>query len=300
MIYFLHGENEFEKRQRLTSLLEGATDIERLEGEELTAGDLRNLFQGQTLFSDVRTVVVSSLSEGEAWSSLPDIATESDTMVILLEGKVDKRTKTYRWLQKNAKTEEFAPWSERDSGRAVDWCTQRAKQFHGFELLRKFAQTLVDRLGCDQLRLDGVLAQLSLADEVSEKLIDAMVPLAKSESAFELFEAALAGSREEVHRIIAYLESESGPDGAYQTLGLLVSQLVVLNALVLGDSQTDVAKDFSAHPFVVRKLTAHSRNISVEQLRQMNSALGQADLSMKTTSVTPWLLLEAALMKIMQ
>lgn len=298
MIYLLYGENEFLKRQRLAEVLAGAENVERLDGEEVDLAALLDIFRGQTLFSDVRTVVISGLSESLVWQDLSDIVTETDTKIILLEQKVDKRTKTYKWLQKNAKSEEFAAWGERDAQKAVDWCVQRAKEFHGFELKLKLAQTLVDRLGYDQFRLDGVLAQLSLADEVDEKLIDAMVPLAKSESVFGLLGAALEGGRQAVHDIVAYLEADSGPDGAYMTLGLLASQLVVLNGLVFGGDSTGVARDFSANPYVVKKLVPYAHKINTEQIRKMNAAFGAADMNMKTTGVSPWLLVEAALVEV--
>jgi len=298
MIYLLHGENEFEKRQRLAELTrEIGGELERIDGEELTSGQLRELLAGQTLFADERLVVISGLSESPAWAELPELAENVANQVILLENKLDKRTKTYKFLKKQAKTEEFTPWGDRDRGLAISWCTKRAKDEHKFDLKRNLAETLVDRLGLDQMRLDNTLEQLSLAEKVDEKLIDLVVPLAKSESVFGLMEAVLSGRRQEVRDIINYLEATSGPDGAYMTIGLLTSQLIILNALVLGGQSQEVAKDFGAHPFVVSKLTPYARKLDIETLRKMNQSLQKADLSMKTTSVSPWLLLETALVE---
>ena len=116
---------------------------------------------------------------------------------------------------------------------------------------------------------------------------------------FDLFVSALSGDYDKVHDIISYLESESGVDGAYQTMGLLASQATNLTALVLagGDSKS-VASDFSANPYVLRKLTSSTKGIDKEKLKRINDALLRADLQMKTTSVNPWLLVEAALVGI--
>lgn len=300
MIHLIYGENDFEKRQHLTKLIkEIGGEVERVDGEGLTLGSLRELLTGQTLFASERLVVISNLNESTAWAELPEIAESAANQVILLENKLDKRTKTYKYLKKQAKLEEFTPWGDRDRGVAINWCIKRAKNEHGFELKRNLAEALVDRLGPSQMRLDKTLEQLSLAERVDEKLVDLVVPLAKSESVFELMEAVLSGKRQQMRDIISYLELTSGPDGAYMTIGLLTSQLIILNALVLGEQSQEVAKDFGAHPFVVSKLTPHARKLDIESLRKMNQSLQKADLSMKTTGVSPWLLLETALVEMM-
>ena len=136
--------------------------------------------------------------------------------------------------------------------------------------------------------------QLALTEKVTDDLIDNFIPLARTENVFDLFISALAGDYDKVHDIISYLESESGVDGAYQTMGLLASQATNLTALVLagGDSKL-VASDFSASPYVLRKLASSAKGVDKEKLNRINDVLLRADLQMKTTSVNPWLLVEA-------
>ncbi len=296
----LYGENEFEKRQKLAVFL-GDTDYERYDGEELTSGRLRELLTGQTLFANDAPVVISELSSNlDLWTLLPELAANTDKTLVLLETKLDKRTKTYKWLAKHATTQECAPLTERQKPQLIKWCVERAKELN-FTLTTKRATTLIDRLGYDQLRLDNFLQQLALSDQVTDRLIDDLVPLAKTENVFELFTAALNGDREKIHEIIIYLEGEGGVDGAYQTLGLLASQLMNLNALVLtrGDTAA-VANDFSVNPYVLKKLAPYARNLTTKQLARINKVLAEADIQMKTTSVAPWLLVETALQSIAQ
>lgn len=299
MIHLLYGENEFVKRQRLQELV-GNSEIQRFDGESLEVGQLTDILLAQSLFSTDETIILSDLSaNSEVWPKLPEVAEKVDRTIILLETKPDKRTKTYKWLAKNAKLEEFAPFSDRQKPQLLKWLVDRAK-FHEVKLGSKQAEMLIDRLGYDQMRLDAVLEQLSLAGEITDEKLEAMVPLAKAESVFELFEAALKGEVETIHRVVSYLEATDGDDGAYMTLGLLVSQLVNLNGLVLSGDSSKVASDLGAHPFVLKKLAAHSRGLTPAQLGRINQALSEADAHMKTTGVSPWLLLEAALVKIAQ
>mgnify|MGYP001008973022 FL=1 len=298
MIHLLYGDNEFEKQAALVALV-GDADVVRYDGEELTLADMQEITIGQTLFTQSSVYVISKLSENsDIWSRLSELPFDDDKTVILLESKLDKRTKTYKWLQKTAKTQEFLPLSDRQKPQLISWCEVQARE-RGYKLTRTQIGTLLDRLGFDQLRLSNFLDQLALVKEVTDELIDQLVPLARSENMFDLFVAALSKDYETVHNIISYLESESGVDGAYQTMGLLASQATNATALVLagGDNKT-VAADLSVNPYVLQRLSSSARTIDIEHLRQINDALFQADLQMKTTGINPWLLIEAALVSV--
>ena len=298
MIHLLYGDNEFEKQAALVALV-GDADFVRYDGEELTLADMQEITIGQTLFTQSSVYVISKLSENsDIWPQLPDMQFDDDKTIILVESKLDKRTKTYKWLQKTAKTQEFLPLSDRQKPQLISWCEVQARE-RGYRLTRTQIGTLIDRLGFDQLRLSNFLDQLALAENITNELINDLVPLARSENVFDLFVAALSKDYEMVHNIISYLESESGVDGAYQTMGLLASQATNLVALVLsgGDNKT-VAADLSVNPYVLQRLSSSARTVDIEHLRRINDALFQADLQMKTTGVNPWLLIETALVKL--
>ena len=298
MIYVFFGENEFSKRQKVDEVL-GDRIARRRDGEELTIGDLRELLTGQTLFGGEEPIIITDLSQNsDVWAVFPEIAKLSDELVILLETKLDKRTKTYKNLAKNATVQECASLGERQRPELVKWAIDRTKE-RGTKLTKKQIETLVDRLGYDQLRLDNLFAQLSLLDEVTDDLIDQFVPLAKSESVFELLDATIRSDVSSIHRIISYLEMTSGDDGAYQTIGLLASQAMNLLALVLSDIDTQkVAQDFGVHPYALRQLSPLARQLDKIAALRICRILLQADMQMKTTGVEPWLLVETALMKI--
>ena len=301
MVVLLFGENNFLKRQRLNQLLSDFS-VERYDGEELTSVQLRDLLISQTLFSVERTIVIFDLSlNSDAWGALPHLKIADGTTVVLYETRPDKRTKTYKFLAKTAKIEEFTPFCERNRQEAVRWCVDRAKDVYEFSLELTVAQTIVERLGMDMGRLDMMLAQLALVEQADKEFIDQFMPLAKSESVFELLDATMRGDVKTVHRIISYLEMTSGDDGAYQTMGLLASQVMNLSALVLsgGDARV-VAKDLGAHPYSLGQLTPLARRLDKKSISQICSILLKADTHMKSTVVASWLLVEAALVEVAQ
>ena len=85
---------------------------------------------------------------------------DDDRTIILAEDKIDKRTKTYKWLQKNAKVQEFSPLSDRQKPQLLKWCVAEAKT-RGCELTNHQAEIIVDRLGFDQLRLSNFFGSIS-------------------------------------------------------------------------------------------------------------------------------------------
>ena len=293
----IYGDNDFEKRQELFKLAKDR-GVDRYDGDEVTLEKLRELATGQTLFAANNLSVIDGLSDNsDIWNRLPEILT-GDADIVLAEGKIDKRTKTYKWLVKIAKTSEHVALTDRQRPKLTAWVVSRAKD-HGYTLDRGLAEELIDRLGYDQMRLDMVLEQLSLVDNLDKDKLQDIVPLAKSESAFELLEAALSGRVGDVKRIISYLEQTEGDDGAYMTVGLLASQVFNLNGLVLaGGDSAGLAADLGAHPFVLQKLAPYARRITADQLAKINRAMIRADEQMKTTAAKPWMLVELALVDI--
>ena len=59
-----------------------------------------------------------------------------------------------------------------------------------------------------------------------------------------------------------------------------------------------VAKDFGAHPFALRQLAGLVRQLDRTDMARISAALAEADMQMKTTGVAPWLLVEAALVRV--
>ena len=299
MIYLFQGENSFTKTERFKKIAAGQ-QVNRYDGAELEVSDLVNILYGVSLFSAESIAVIDNLSDNQAvWSQLTEIINRPvDNNVIFLETKPDKRTKAYKALQKVAKVEDFLMLNDRQKPALIKWCIERAKQVHGVSISSHQAEGLIDRLGYDQLRLDNFLTQLEDVDAITDKKLAELLPIAKTESVFELFEAMLRGDREMIHRVIAFLDQDSGSEGAYMALGLLASQLMNLNGLVLarGDA-AKVASDLGSNPFVVRKLAPLSRDISVQRLVKINQIFARADEQMKSTSVRPWTLVEIALVE---
>lgn len=299
MITLLTGENSFELERALREIVRGFDGaVERIDGAELELRQLPDLLMGGTLFAAQRLVVIKGLSENKTiWTTFGDWLTRAsdDVHLVLVEPKPDKRTKTYKDLQKVARVQEFKPWGDRDGALAEKW-TQTEARVLGLSLEAAHARQVVARVGVDQWALYRALEKLAVLDEVTPEVIADVIELSPTENVFNLFETALRGDTRTVAQMIATLELTEDP---YRVFGLLSGQVVQLLALSLGDKPSaDIAKDVGAHPYAVSKLGSYAKKFGAVGSKKVIEAFAQADTAMKTSSAEPWLLIERALMKV--
>lgn len=299
MIYLVYGDNDFLKRQAVAEISRGQV-VSRYDGETMNEAQLRDVLFGVSLFEADNIVLITGISENSVlWPKLSDILiTETDKTIVFIEPKLDKRTKTYKWLAKNAKSKEFLQFTDYQRSGLINWLITRAKEV-GVSLSLTQLDYIVDRLGFDQSRLDNFINQLTFATKIDDKLLEDMLPMPRSESVFGLFESALDGNIAKIQSTVRYLEQDSGEDGAFMTMGLLASQAVNLTALVLsrGDSGR-VITDFGVSQYALGGLVKFARGISRQQLRSIVQILHRADVQMKSTGASRWLLIEVALVEI--
>jgi len=98
MIKVFYGDDRMGVQREVEKVL--GDDYEVAEGETLAVGDLPSLFLGTSLFGNTRRILVKDLGENTTcWGELPKYLDTSHTVVIW-ESKLDKRTVTYKSLQK--------------------------------------------------------------------------------------------------------------------------------------------------------------------------------------------------------
>lgn len=298
MITVLTGENSFELVRALAAIrADFAGAAEQFDGDELELAQLPDLLLGGTLFSTERLVIIKNLADNKKlWDVLPDWLekTDTDTHVVLVEPKLDKRTKTYKELKKHAVLREFTPWGDRDVVVAENWVADEAKR-QGVALGKKLVQQLVARVGLDQWQLYHALEKLAVLEQVDSAAIEATIEPQPSENVFNLLDAALNGKTERVHTMIQTLQRSQDP---YMTFGLLAGQVFQLAALSVTDKPSSaVAGDIGAHPYALSKLAPYAKKLGRTRAAKIVAIFADADTAMKSTGVDPWLLTEQALIK---
>ena len=298
MIVLLSGENSFEVDRELGKIAEAFKgEPEKIDGSELEIAGLPDLLAGQSLFATKRLVIIKNLSENKpVWDNLPQWLERlsDDTQLVLVESKPDKRTKTYKDLQKTASLKECTPWTDRDRNVAETWAMAEAKSM-GLTLARPLASHLIWRTGVDQWRIYHALEKLSLLEAVTPEIIDETVEQSPAENVFQLLETALRGNAADLAGMVETLSRSEEP---YRVFGLLISQILQLTTLSLADKPAaQVAKDIGAHPYVLSRLAPYAKKLGPVKARVLVEKAADIDTLMKTTSTDTWVLVERLLLE---
>lgn len=303
MIILLTGANGYAIRQTLDTLVanflnkNGAHALERVDGESFDVARLPELLQGASLFANERLVLLRDASKNkQLWEALGEWTDRvpKEVVLVLIETAPDKRTRTYKQLQKHGRLQDFPELSEPDLAR---WLVKVATG-EGATLDVKTASHLVQQSGVDQWRLFNELQKLiAYNPTVTAATIDEMIEPNPQATAFELLDAALAGNSVKTQQILARLKTVEDP---YKLFGLLVSQVQTLAvvASAQGKPAESIAKEAGMHPFVVRKMQSAARRIQDARLKEVITAVARTDTQMKSTGVDPWVLVAQCLGKI--
>lgn len=297
------GDNAFAIRQQLDEVVakfvaaHGANAVERLDGTTLTPAQLREQVSAVSLFAPERCIVLKHASTNkELFSELGDIAaaTPDGVTLILIEGVLDKRTKTYKALK--AKTD-FRECLSLNDAALQKWVLATVKA-QGGEIDAPLARVVVDRVGNDQWQLSSEIAKLVAWDKkISAEAIEMLVMPNAEVSAFALLDAALAGHAEESKRLLQQMKLRSDP---YEFFGLLVWQVQALALVGFAPSLSgaELAQKTGLKPFVLQKSQQLARRLGQEKVRRVVEDVAQLDVQLKSTGIEPWVLVEQALGKI--
>lgn len=302
MIHLLYGPNAYGIRQAQQALVAaaradyGSHGVERYDGEALTAGALTDVLRGASLFAPQKLVVLSDVSRNRAvWEALaehlPQLPEGVD--VCLVETAPDKRTKTFKLLQKIASLSEHAELNE---AQAAEWLVSEAER-RGSRLSSAVARSLVQRAGLDQWRLSNELDKLALADVIDQARLEALVEPTPQANVFALLDAALNRQPKQLRSLV---RAAAVTEDAYKLIGLLASQVVQLAALVVGGERSPelIARDLQTHPYPLKKMQPLARRTSLKDVQVIATTIAELDRDTKSTGLEPWLLLERSLIKI--
>ena len=298
MLYLILGENAYRAEQELARLISDSNaSPERLDAGALTDNTLADIVRGGSLFSEKRLVVLRQLSENKSvFEKLAEWASEvpSDTTLVLLESKLDKRTKAYKGLMKQAKVIPCEPLTERDSYEAESWLAALAKaqkvrlttEQIGNMVARAFlAGEKPAQRNIDQMQLAQAIKALKGTDEVTDDMIATVLPPAPGDTVFDLLDMAARRQATRVDVLLAELERTDDP---HRTLALVMGQWAQLVSVSLADTPpATIAVDLGLHPFVAKKLQELARQFTPNEIKTVTALAADLDAGSKLSQFSP-------------
>ena len=179
-----------------------------------------------------------------------------DVFLVVVEPKLDGKTRFGQFLKKQPGHEECVPYR----GRALeDWLITQAKDA-GCLLSQSLAIYLIERSGSELLTLENEIAKLRVHPVVSKELIDDLVTANPHSQTFDFLDALMRGQLSK--SLTFYREQRQQKADPLAMMGLLIWQLRILVIVSRGNfSDSELMSEFGLKPFVLQKARALTRKI---------------------------------------
>lgn len=294
-IYFLMGEEsyyidkiaEYIEKNVLTEEERGFNQMV-MYGKEVTIDEIVSNAKRYPMMAEKQVIIVKEaqhLSRTiENLLSYADNPQPSTVLVFCYKyGKLDKRKKIYKSIQKNGVLIESKKLYD---NQVSDWI-RKVLQGKGYSISPKAAILLVEYLGTDLSKINNELEKLQLVIpkdvEISPAAIEEHIGISKDFNNFELKKAI--GERDilKATRIIHYFAQNPKDNPFVVTVTLLhnfFSQLLQYHGMS-DHSSKNVASTLGINPYFVKEYQTAARNYPMKKVSQIISYLREMDLKGK-------------------
>jgi len=291
MIIFLCGENTFGMKEKLREIIEsykkaGKTGINLKLYDCETDGDvfksLKDSFSQVSMFKEKKLAVVKNpfaIVFKESFLKEKGFIDSEDILVLFQEGEVKKSDALFKYLEKNAKCQNF----ESLSGQKLKAWIQKRFLKYGARVSSDAENVLLDYAGNDLWRLDNEIQKLALYKKGRGVERDDVKLLVKPRIEAEIFKTidALGGRDKKLALRLMHKHIAKGESPIYL---LSMVNFQFRNLLAIKDlTEKGISYQKSGlHPFVARKAFYQSQKFSISELKKIYLMMFQADIDVKT------------------
>ncbi len=216
--------------------------------------------------------------------TLPDNADHSSILVV--QPKLDKRTKWSKFFLDNARTELFEPLDELN---LLRWIENRVEKFEK-KISRIDAKFLINRCGTDLWHLASEIEKLTTATEkefISQDIIEKLTIPHPQLEIWDFLEKLSQGDAENAIKRFRSLLTMGSP--IHQLFSMIQREIRVHAQLRAGLDQglheSEIAKQTKLHPFVVKKTIGCTKNFSAMKIRKLYDELFDIEKRMKSGGI---------------
>jgi DNA polymerase-3 subunit delta len=291
MIIAFIGDNAFAREKAAKEFVDGfigahgTNAVDRFIATDIELDTLSGAVTTSPFLSQRRLIIVRDISANKSIAErfediLQQTADTSD--VVVIESRVDGRSKYLQILRKMTDCREFA---QLDSNELASWIVEQTKLLGG-AISPRDAQYLVERVGSNQQLVSQEIDKLLLYNEqITKDSIDKLTEYAPQSSIFAMLEAAFAGNIKSA--LSLYQEQRAQGMEPQAILGMIAWQLHILALVKTGQDRDpgEIASAAKLNPFVVRKSLAVTRRLSFTDLSDLLELAANTDFKLKTSKM---------------
>lgn len=304
MIIFLYGQDNYRSRQKLKEIVEGYKKIHRsglnlryVEPGNFSFEDAKNESQTISMFDEKKLVIfrnsLDKLREEEkAMDFLKKFIDSKDIVVIYEDKEVDKRLSLVKFLEKEAKAQEF---QFLDGAKLKSWAKGILDGLEA-EIDPMALEKLVEYVGSDLWWMKNEaekLASYRNGKTITVNDVDLLVKPRIEPEIFKTIDAIAfnshwAGKKQALRLVHEHLDNGDHPLYLLSMISFQFRNLLVIKDLMEKNvPYYSIPKITKMHPFVVKKSYEQARKFSIRELKKIYQKIFQVDLSIKTGRLDP-------------
>lgn len=250
---------------------------EKLENEIITVPflDPKKVILIENLLANKNVSVVEKI--------LKLISKEADHLRIVVTepGKPDKRTATFKALQKIAKSQEFSP------PQGLKGRIKKMVEHFGSQISDQAADLLAVMLPTDTLRLEQEVKKLSLlrlGEEITSQDISSMIVAEINPNIFRFIEdLALKNFKLALNALNQLIQSGLNENYILAMIVWQYRQILLVRDLL--DEKQATASNSGINPYVFNKVLSIARNYDFPELVKIYQELEEVDFEIKTGKI---------------
>lgn len=278
-LYLLYGEevylrNQYKNKLKEALIADGDTmNCSVYEGEGINPNEIIDLAETMPFLAERRVIYIEDsnfFKKGcdelaDYFASVPE-----STCIVFVESEVDKRSKTFKSLQKSGQVVEFVRQTDE---MIMKWVVRRIKN-EGKEITQNAYNTFISKTGNDMENIEKELEKLICycLDKNTIEVFDveAITTEQIENKVFEMVDAITSHNQKKALEL--YYDLLALKEAPMRIMYLITRQFNILLTVKImagrGSGDADIAKKAGCPPFAVKKYRAICRGFSAEQLKQ--------------------------------
>ncbi len=266
-----------------------------IDGADSSLEEVTRALEGFPMMAERKLVVITDTGAFRARAAeelrqfyirISEIVTD-DTVLIIRERDVDKRSAVYKAFKKNGTAIEFKRLSDTD---LTAWIVRETGRL-GHKITKQNAELMISLCDKSLQSLSGEIAKMtSYTDgEITENVINNLASRSLEARVFDLCDALTSKNSDDALRILEELKANK--ESPYAILYLLYSsfeKLLRTKLMMPGTSNAEIASAIGVPPFSVKKYTDGAKAFPMRKITGVLKAVPQLDLSIKQGIIPQW------------
>ena len=298
MIIFLYGKDSYRSKQKLEGITsrykeskKSGLNLDYVDANEADFQDFYDNFKTVSMFKEKKLLVLNNVFLSKIFSEklsdqVKNLEKMEDIVIIYENSPVDERTKLFKTLKKECKSQEF---KFLNNGELKAWVHSEFEHI-GKKANLDAVDTLAGYVGNDLWRMSNEirkLADFKEEEKITREDVELMVRPKIESDIFKTVDAIAAKNKALAIQLLqSHIDSGDKPLYLLSMISWQFKNLLAVKELAeRGLMYNSIVKKSGLHPFVVRKNYFACQSFSLEGLKKIYHRIFEIDSDVKTGKI---------------